>query len=106
MAYSFDWNGTEYTLEFDRKTVVLAEDALGLTLNDIREPKLSTMEKLFHAALLKHHPKIKPNVVEELYELQDDKQGLFADLLEMYVETVNSLLNETPKGKGITRKKS
>lgn len=105
MAYSFEWNGSEYVLEFDRKSVALAEDALGLTLANVREQRISTFEKMFHAALLKHQPKIKPPIVEQLYDLQNDKAGLHADLVEMYVETIESLMKDAPKGKGITRKK-
>lgn len=105
MAYTFNYNGTDYFLEFDRKTVVLAEDALGLTLESVRSQSIGSFEKLFHAALLKHHPRIKPATVETLYELQDDKQGLYADLLEMYGETVSSLMDDAPEGNGITRKK-
>lgn len=105
MAYAFEYEGTEYYLEFDRRTVEIAEEALGLTIADVRAQKITTFFKLFHAALLKHHPKIKPSTVEKLYELQDDKVGLHQDLLEMYGETVNTLLDDNHEGNGITRKK-
>lgn len=105
MAYAFEYEGTEYVLEFDRASVELAERGLDLTIDEVRSQKVSSFKTLFHAALLKHHPRVKPHTVDRLYEVQDDKLGLHQDLVEMYGETINSLFDEVPEGKAVTRRK-
>jgi len=106
MGLTFDYEGTTYFLEYDRKSVELAENILDLAMTDVRDYRISTMKKLFHGALLKHHPRIKAATVDMLYDLQTDKSGLHEDLLEMYSDTINTLMSSEPEeGKAITRKR-
>lgn len=106
MAYTFNYNGTDYFLEFDKESILLAEEALDLSFSDLRSYKITTMQKMFWAALLKHHPNIKANTVEMLYSKQKDKRGLHNDLLEMYAEHMNALLEDgDDEGEALTRKK-
>lgn len=104
-AYKFEYNGSEYIMEFDRASVAVAEDSLGIDLGSIGERKLNTMERLFHASLLKHHRKIKPTTVRALYDAQSDKIGLYQDLCEMYMETAGGVLVEPDEGEAISRTK-
>ncbi len=104
-AYEFEYNGTTYTMEFDRDTVRAAEAAFGFDVSNVTKPSTTNMENLFHASLLKHHPNIKPSTVDMLYAPQDDKVGLFQDLVAMYMETVGTLLVEADEGKAVSRRK-
>lgn len=102
-AYKFEYNGAEYVLEFDRASVEVAEKTLGIDLRSIGELKLSLMEDMFHAALLKHHRKVKPTAVKAMYDAQADKVGLYQDLCEMYMETAGGLLAEPEEGEAVSR---
>lgn len=107
-AYKFNYEGTDYILEFDRKSVKMAEQRLGLTADafvDTKVPKVTDIENLFHAALLKHHPSIKQDTVERLYDLQDDKQGLLADLMQMYIEVITPMLSDNKSKNSLKREK-
>lgn len=105
MAYAFEYEGTEYVLEFDRASIEKAERTMGLTPQDIASGKASSFPDLFRAALLKHHPHMKTHTVKMLYSLQEDKVGLHGDLAEMYGEVYESLFEEPPEGKAIARRK-
>lgn len=107
--YKFNYEGADYIMEFDRASVLTAEKAFDLSLSNLLVdgglPKISDLENLFHASLLKHHPNIKRPVVEHLFELQADKSGLFQDLFEMYGEVVKPLLAEEPAKNALKREK-
>lgn len=105
MAYMFTYEGSDFVLDFDRKSVATAERMLNVNIEEVQSFSYSGCLTLFHAALLKHQPKIKLATVERLYELQNDKIGLHQDLLEMYAETINSLMEDKPEGEGLTRMK-
>lgn len=104
--YKFTYEGSDYIMEFDRASVVAAEKAFDFSLDNIAGggiPKVTDLENLFHASLLKHHPNIKRPVVEHLFELQADKSGLFQDLVEMYGEAIKPLLSDAPAKNALTR---
>ena len=97
--YKFNYEGTDYIMEFDRASVVAAEKAFDFSLETIASggiPKITDLQNLFHASLLKHHPNIKRPVVEMMFELQSDKAGLFSDLVTMYGDAVKPLLSDEP----------
>ena len=96
----FESNGTTYTLEFDRRSAEVAERTMGLSLSDLLNGKLTLFPSLFQAAFLKHHPKIKPSVVQAFFESMEDKQELFQALVGMYAECVTTLVDEPEEGKG------
>lgn len=96
----FENGGEQYTLEFDRRSVEVAERTYGMSLPDLLNGKMSYMPQLFQAAFLKHHPKIKPSKVNELFVAMVDKDELYQALTAMYAETVSTLLDEPEEGKG------
>ena len=102
MAYAFEYNGTEYFLEFDRESIERAEQVLDLSMNEVTTYKLTNMKKLFHAALLKHHRNIKASTVDMLYKVQEDKMDLHADLMAMYSEAIEASVES--EGNGVTRR--
>ena len=90
-----------YTLEFDRKSASIAERSFGFSTADLLGGKITYFPQLFQAAFLKHHPKIKPSVVQGLFEQVENKQELFEALTAMYAECVSTLIDEPEEGNGI-----
>lgn len=101
----FDHEGTTYVLEFDRATIREAERTFDVSFADIRGMKLSVLPDLFHAALLKHHPRISQANVDQLYALISDKAGLMRELTTMYIEGINSLMDEPEEGNALIWKR-
>lgn len=101
-SISFDYNGTTYTMEFDRESIAQTEKMFDFSISDVRAGKVSAFEALFHGAFLKHHPNIKPATVELFMRKMPDKQELFKLLATMYSESINTLLEEPDEGEALT----
>lgn len=95
---TFEKDGTEYTLEFDRRTCEVAESRLGLSLTDVLNGKLTLFPALFQAAFLKHHPKVGHKRVMEIFNDMQDKQALYEALVGMYAECVSTLVDDEGNG--------
>lgn len=95
----FEYEDEEYILELDRRTCEMGERSMGLSIGDLTAGKLTLLPGLFQVALVKHHPKLKPSKVKELYDSMTDKQGLYEALYVMYAECVDTLLDEPEEGK-------
>lgn len=100
----------DYTLAFTRKSVERAENN-GFVVEDLDSKPVSTFPKFFHAAFLAHHPFIKREQTDEIFFAMDDRAELISMLVEMYRDTLNSLVeNEEPAEgedlKNITWKKN
>ena len=93
-------NGTVYKLDFDKESVMWAEDH-GLVIDDINTKTMSVMSNLFFFAFRKHHPnmtKIQTNRI-----MFDEMGGLPVEVLErltqLYTVNYNALVQteETAK---------
>lgn len=100
----FDYEGTTYTMEFDRASAAQTEKIFDISINDVRDAKISSFQGLFYGAFLKHHPNIKSSTVDKFFELMPNKQDVYANLAIMYGECINSLLDEPEQGKAISWK--
>jgi len=94
----FEYKGAPYTLEFDRDTVTRAERTYGISMNDLGEAKLTTMQSLFAASFVKHHPKVSRSLINEMWATMGDKVGLYAALVEMYGGVASSVLEDGDEG--------
>lgn len=90
------YKGMDYTLEYTRKSIETMERQ-GFVIGRISDAPMTTLPKLFEGAFIAHHKFVKKEVVDEIYDLLSDKEGLIAKLSEMYNEPIQSLLEE-PKG--------
>lgn len=98
----FEYNDTEYTLEFNRKAVQGLERA-GFSLDKLSEMPANFIPELFFGAFQMHHSGIKRSLVDEIYEAMGDKEALLRTLIEMYNETLDSLLaSSDEKGKNVS----
>lgn len=95
---TFTYKKTAYTLEFTRETVSMLEQN-GLSLDDVQnisKRPITSMKMLFRGAFLVHHKKAASidNLIDEIWETIPDKHELIENLVEMYIEPVDSLLND------------
>lgn len=99
---TFNYNGTEYIMEYDRDTAIQTEKTYGLSMNDVRDGKLSAFESLFNGAFIKHHPNIKQTTLDLFWSSMPNKPELFRNLTMMYVNCINTLLEEPEEGNAIS----
>lgn len=101
---TFTYRKTAYTLEYTRETVQLLEQN-GLSLADVRnmdEKPITVMQMLFRGAFIAHHKKAASidSLMNEIWEAIPDKNGLIKELIEMYTEPLDALLNDPADEKG------
>ena len=87
------YDNKEYELEYSRQSVRTME-AQGFVLNDIETKPVTMIPMLYQGAFMKNHKGIKRNLMDEIYDELNDKTGLIAALMEMYVETLSTLTDD------------
>ena len=90
---SFEYKGTNYTLEFNRKTVQAMERD-GFVVQEIETKPMTALPMLFAGAFRMHHRFVKRELIDEIYDAMPNKDDLIGKLAEMYNEPLVSLLNE------------
>lgn len=103
---TFTYKKTAYTLEYTRETVSMLEQN-GLSLADVQnitDKPITSMKMLFTGAFLAHHRKAASitTLIDEIWETIPDKEGLIGNLVEMYVEPVESMMSDPEDEKGKT----
>lgn len=88
-----------YVLEYDRMSVKTLE-ANGFNVNEFLDKPFSNIELAFAGAFLKHHRKVKPDVINEIYSNCKDKDKLITALTNMISETYDSLFDEPESDEG------
>ena len=95
-------NNREYTLEFDRDSVRFAESR-GFKLEDVDEYVMTKVPEFFWYAFRMHHKSIAMNQAEEiLKEIGGLNEAIAKRLVELYVQTYNSLGSEETKNPDMT----
>lgn len=89
----FTYNDTEYTLEFTRRTVMEMEKR-GFVASEVETKPMTTLPALFEGAFLCHHRRVKPQVIDEIYEQLTNKDELIGKLAEMYNEPIMKLVED------------
>lgn len=95
----FTYNGTDYCLEFTRKSVEIMERK-GFKVSEVVDKPMSTLPTLFAGAFLAHHRNIKPETVDEIYYKMKGKDNLIEKLAEMYNEPIQALIDEPNEAEG------
>ena len=92
-------DGMQYTLEFNRATVVFAERE-GFVSDLIAEQPMTMLPLLFHAAFKKNHPKITREETDRI--LFDVLGGLSTaevqKLAQLYAEPTKTLIRNDDEG--------
>jgi len=95
----------DYVLEFSRNTAKQIEDQ-GFVLDRLTDKPNTMIPLLVYGAFLKNNRGIKRALVDEIYKnvvdkLGDETKDGFINVLgEMYAETVNSLMDDSPVDEG------
>ena len=90
---NFKYNGTEYTLEYTRKSVEQMERE-GFVADDLKIKPLTMLPTLFAGAFKAHHKYVKREVIDEIYSKMTNKADLIGKLAEMYNEPIMALIDE------------
>lgn len=96
---TFTFEGTEYTLEFTRKSIETMERQ-GFVVSDIGDKPMSTLPTLFAGAFLAHHRFVKKEVIDSIFEKLTNKQEFIQKLAEMYSEPLEALMDEPKESEG------
>ena len=95
----FEYKGKEYTLEFNRATVTMAERA-GFTMEDFDQKLMTRIPELFYYAFKMHHPEVTKKLSDEI--LFEGFNGLTAsemkELGDLYAEPYKTLINTEEDG--------
>lgn len=91
--------GTEYTLEFTRKSIETMERQ-GFVMSDIKSKPMSTLPALFAGAFLAHHRFLKRDVIDEIFKRLPNKEDFLEKLAEMYVEPLEALMDDPEEPEG------
>lgn len=99
MVISDPEEGREYTLEYNRKSVVKAESA-GLDVNQLESKSMTMIPLLFWGAFLMHHPHMTKEQTDKI--LFDGLGGLseeeMAQLGKLYAAPFQSLVASEGEG--------
>ena len=89
----FEWDGKEYTLEFNKKTVRDLERD-GFVAGQVSDKPMTMFPMLLHGAFQMHHRKLKESIIDEIYEAIPDKEGFIQALVELYNAPLEALMDE------------
>ena len=88
-----------YELEYNRNAVRMMEGQ-GFNIDTLTTQPVTMIPILFYGAFSKNHTGIKRSLVDEIYDKLPNKSGLISALVEMYADTVNSLMEGNPSEEG------
>ena len=95
----FNYDGTEYTLEFTRRTVEQMERE-GFVAEDVKTKPMTMLPTLFAGAFKAHHRFTQPAVINEIFSKMTNKSELIGKLAEMYNEPIMTLIDEPEEAEG------
>lgn len=86
-----------YTLEFNRRSVEMLEKR-GFVAAEAFEKPATYLPMLFAGAFYKNHRTLRGDEIEALYDRMTNKEKLIVALVEMYQESVSTLMDEPDEG--------
>lgn len=94
----------DYVLEYNR-TAVKRMEANGFSLDKLGDMPGTMVPLLVYGAFMKNHRGLKPELMDEIFDNLANKDGdgentFIKCLLEMYAETVNSMIDSEPADEG------
>lgn len=93
------FEGTEYTLEFTRKSIQDMERN-GFVASNIDSKPMTVLPDLFAGAFLAHHRFVKREVIDRIFAHLKDKYLLVEKLAEMYNDPFETLMGEPEDNEG------
>jgi len=92
-------NNKEYTLEFSRQSVKTMEQQ-GFVLDELTSKPMTMLPMLFQGAFIMHHRGIKRKEMDEIYKNIKDRSALMEALMELYAETLSTLMDDDAEAEG------
>ena len=92
-------NGKDYTLEYSRQRVKTMEQQ-GFVLDEIATKPMTMIPQMFQGAFIKNHKGIKRSLVDDIYKDIHNRSELMEALMEMYADTLSSLMDDGPEDSG------
>lgn len=92
----FNYKGTDYVLEYNRKAVEFIERQ-GFIVSELAEKPMLMLPMAFEGLFFKNHKNINKSEIEEIFDKFKDKNALISTIAEMLNETYNTLQSE-PEG--------
>lgn len=87
----FNFEGKNYVLGFNRKTVKQMENE-GFNFDDMKVKPLTCVSDLFAGAFKMNHRFEKREVIERIHANIKDKDKITEKLVQMYSDTIKSLM--------------
>lgn len=87
------YDSKEYELEYNRQSVRTMESQ-GFVLDEISSKPVTMIPMLYTGAFIKNHKGIKRSLMDEMYDEISDKTGLISALMEMYIDTLSTLMDD------------
>lgn len=100
ITINFSYNGTDYCLEYTRKTVKTMEDR-GFVASRIVDAPMTVLPDLFAGAFLANHKHTKREIIDEIFDKMKDKSSLIETLSQMYNEPIKALMEDGDEGNAI-----
>lgn len=94
---TFSFEGSKYTLAFNRKTVQQLTRQ-GFKPDMVTEQPAIGIPMLFKGAFLVHHRMIRDDLTDKIWDSLKNKSELIGKLLEMYIEPINVLISDPEDG--------
>lgn len=95
----FEYEGTRYTLEFNRN-VIRNMERRGFVVDDIQTKPMTVLPELFAGAFIMHHPYLKRDRIDQIYDKMTNRTKLIERLGEMYQEPLLAMLDEPEEHEG------
>lgn len=95
----FDYEGTHYTLEYNRNSIALIERQ-GFNIDELVKKPISMLPLAFEGLFYKNHKSISREKVNEIYSKMTNKEDLMKSIAEMLNETYSSLQDEPEEKEG------
>ena len=90
----------DYTLEFSRQSVKTMEQQ-GFVLDELTSKPMTMLPMLFQGAFIMHHKgAVKRKEMDEIYKGIKDRSALMEALMEMYAETLSTLMDDDAEEAG------
>ena len=97
---SFTYGDKDYVLEYTKATVKQMEDR-GFVASRVTEAPLTVLPDLFAGAFLANHKFTNRKIIDEIFDLMQDKGALIETLSQMYNEPIKALMEDGDEGNGI-----
>lgn len=93
-SIKFKYEGKEYELEFNRRSVELLEKR-GFVADDISKAPLTQLPILFNGAFQMHHKGMTMETTNKILATLKNTTDLIGKLAEMYSEPILALIDDT-----------